>query len=218
MPSLRDGAVCKDHSRGYDPFFHGSVPICIRSRTAHRNRFSPSALELQRASQNHHKLTIPPICAPGPGSGGKKRPKLSSRAFRSCHPTAGWTTASMSPGWTAKILSIRLKSITMPPRVAASAPEKLVPPAKAVTGIRIREQIFMIELTSDVLEGKTIRAGVWDGGAGDHGVLEWARHSSGLEVTFSAPTRVVNSFFAWKMLSWDISCWGADVSDRGAVE
>lgn len=106
------------------------------------------------------KLTIPPIRAPGPGSGGKNRLWRVNAAFNCSHPTAGCTTASISPGCIAMILSMCLKSIQTPPWVAVRAPWKLVPPQYAVTGICRREQIFIIALTSAVFVGNTIMAAI----------------------------------------------------------
>ena len=50
-------------------------------------------------------------------------------------------------------MSIRLKSMQMPPRVAAKWPSRDVPPEYAVTGIVLLWQTFMISLTSSVLAG-----------------------------------------------------------------
>lgn len=72
------------------------------------------------------------------------------------------------------MLFIRLKSMQTPPLVAVMAPEKLVPPEHPTVGILHLEHISIIALISDVSIGSSTKLGDCEGGAGDHGVEEWA--------------------------------------------
>ena len=78
---------------------------------------------------------------------------------------------------------MREKSIQMPPRVEASAPGRLVPPENEVTGMRRREHICIMLLTSEVVSGRRMRAGSRSA-AGDHGLLEREAHFSMSDMTF----------------------------------
>lgn len=138
---------------------------------------------------------MPPIMAPGPGSGGKNRLSVASCSLSCCHPTAGCTTTSRSPLLNAMILFMREKLMDIPPRVGVKWPSRLVPPLKAVTGIFRAWQTFMILETSSVEAGYMTAHGLCSGfhWCVDQSEVECRSRSPSVSARFSSPTIAANS-------------------------
>jgi hypothetical protein len=111
-----------------------------------------------------------------------------------------------------------LRSTHTPPRVAASEPDKPVPPEYGVTGMRRLWQTLSMSLTCWVLVGYTIREALCEGEASDQREPERAAHASWSWLTESDPTIAVNSARAVDRFSADVSCLIAGVNPSGRVE
>lgn len=108
----------------------------------------------------------------------------------------------------------------IPPRVGEKWPSRLVPPEYAVIGSFLSWHTFTILLTSSVLKGRTIRKGfsmslaVYE----DHSDPEWCWRSVSVVETLSLPTISTKSVHeAWRFVG-EVSCTGAIIEDRGAVD